>query len=104
MTKDAVATINLKRSPLRVVHGGADNIGGDETITIGNDHHDDGNDEVNTRPNSCLSTIFNHAWNISMFVFNSINLSPCRITQAFNRQKGESKVIHQQERRRNPLG
>ena len=50
-------TNNLKCSPLSAVQQGLDNIGGDETITIGfsNHHHeDDDNDEVSKRQNSCL--------------------------------------------------
>ena len=52
MTKDAIDTINPKRRPLRAIHRGADNIGGDESIAIGNsDHHrhDDDNDEVSSK-------------------------------------------------------
>lgn len=57
MIKDAVNTINLKRCPLGVIHGGVDNIGGDETITIGYSDHDDSNDEVDTRPIVALCII-----------------------------------------------
>jgi hypothetical protein len=52
MTKDAIDTINLKRCHLRAIYGGADNIGGDETIAIGySDHHrhNDSNCKVNVR-------------------------------------------------------
>jgi len=80
-----------------VIHGGADNIGGDETITIGysDHHHDDSNDKVNTRPNSWLMHHFTHVWNSSQCSF-SIQSSKCSIPWTFNHQKGESKMMHQQ--------